>query len=248
MSTPMTSDLDRVLTDWLGDGPRRAPEHVLAAALDHARSHPRRPDPLRAFRPDVMPAPGRGGLGVLRGGLVLRPVGAVLLLSLLLAAVVGVGLIGSQGRDPVVVPPVATPSPSPSPSDSPSPTPTPEPTTIALELDVFSGVPASMVVTDASGRVVGARSGTPADGVSVENGVVVFEQLSPTEVAVRWSAISCASSFTLAIDAAATTYQIEAPFCDGDSIGRDLVLILEFDAAVDAGSLTGSMTTLPPPA
>ena len=47
-------DLDRLLGDWLAEGPARTPEPVLATAVQHARSHPRRPDPLAFLRRDPM--------------------------------------------------------------------------------------------------------------------------------------------------------------------------------------------------
>ena len=36
------SELDRVLGDWLADGPRRAPAAPVTVAIEFARAHPRR--------------------------------------------------------------------------------------------------------------------------------------------------------------------------------------------------------------
>ena len=75
-------DLDRLLGDWLSEGPARTPEPVLATAVQHARSHPRRPDPLAFLRRD--PMAGRTSLfGV-------APVPVFAALGLLVVAAVGV--------------------------------------------------------------------------------------------------------------------------------------------------------------
>ena len=73
-------DLDRALAEFLEDGPNTAPEAPVIAALAHARTTPRRPDPLARLRSDVMAAP-RGRILGLRPSLVLAVV----------ALVVGVG-------------------------------------------------------------------------------------------------------------------------------------------------------------
>jgi len=115
------NDLDRRLSDWLGDGPTRAPERSIATALDHAHAHPRRRDPLAALRRDPMGSAGRFGFG---SGLRALPIVAAL--GLLLVAALAVASIGGLfDRRPVVVPPVTTPTSSPSVSVGPSPVPTP---------------------------------------------------------------------------------------------------------------------------
>ena len=58
------NDLDRRLTDWLGEGPTSAPEPSIIAALGHARAHPRRPDPLAILRRDPMGTSGGIGFGL----------------------------------------------------------------------------------------------------------------------------------------------------------------------------------------
>ena len=49
-----SNDLDRMLASYLEDGPRRAPDRAMDAALSFAASHPRRSDPLLFLKPDVM--------------------------------------------------------------------------------------------------------------------------------------------------------------------------------------------------
>ena len=53
-----SNDLDRRLDDLLADGPSIAPDRAIGAALDHARHHPRRRDPLGVMRRDPMASTG----------------------------------------------------------------------------------------------------------------------------------------------------------------------------------------------
>ena len=48
------NDLDRILASYLEEGPRRAPDRAMDAALTFAAGHPRRWDPLLFLKPDVM--------------------------------------------------------------------------------------------------------------------------------------------------------------------------------------------------
>lgn len=110
-------DLDLQFSDWIQDGPTGAPERSIAAALDHARAHPRRRDPLAVLRRDPMGSPGGIGFG-------LRALPIVAVLGLLLVAALAVATVGGLfDQRPVVVPP-ASPTASPSVSVSPSPTAT----------------------------------------------------------------------------------------------------------------------------
>lgn len=111
-------DLDRLLGEWLEDGPTRAPLEAIDRATAHARSHPRRPDPFAILRSGVMSSH--------TTLVVLRPVWILLVLGLLLAAAVAVIGIGSRNDNPAVVVPFPTATASPtgatSPPSSSSPT------------------------------------------------------------------------------------------------------------------------------
>ena len=96
-------ELDLQISDWIQDGPVLAPERSIAAALDHARAHPRRRDPLGVLRRDPMASPGGFGL---------RALPIVVALGLLLVAALAVASAGGWfDQRPVIVPPVQTPSP-----------------------------------------------------------------------------------------------------------------------------------------
>ena len=56
-----SNDQDRRIAAWFEDVPSRAPERTIDAILSHARTHPRRRDPLAALRRDPM---GSGGSGL----------------------------------------------------------------------------------------------------------------------------------------------------------------------------------------
>ena len=98
-----SNDLDRRLDDLLADGPSTAPDRSIAAALDHARRHPRRRDPLGSLRPDPM---GSTSFGTARRALTLVAAAALLTVAALAAATVG----GMFDRRSVVVPPVPSAS------------------------------------------------------------------------------------------------------------------------------------------
>lgn len=236
MSTPRDLDLDleRRLDAFLDEGPSRASERPIEAALAHARSHPRRRDPLRAVRRDPIARPWFGASPVGRS-LVL-----VAALGLLLVASLAVATIGGVGTGPVVVvPTIATPSPTVSPA-VPSATPPGSPVTRRIDLVERVGADALIEVTDESFTLVDAVSGTPADGGSVPGGSSVAVAGVPgdsTSVQLTWTVGSCETLHQLVIAPDARTMTLFQPACEGDTIPRDLVLILTFDGPVDPAAL-----------
>ena len=220
-------DLDRLLGEWLDEGPRRAPDRPLELALQHARTHPRRPDPLGFLRPDVM-APRRSAFG-------LRPVLVLAALALALAAAVSVG--GGGNRDGVQ-PPVT--SPSPTPIATPVASPSVAPTGRMIELDVAEGEPQTVTVNDASGTVVDVRSGNPESGTSFPSDAVVVTNADDATLQLGWSGFPCATDHTLAISADGTSMTLTRPECDGvtDAFGVDRILILEFSRPIDASAVS----------
>ena len=80
-----SNDLDRMLASYLEEGPRRAPDRAMDAALTFAAAHPRRRDPLLFLKPDVMAR--RGSLF----GPQLVWVAAVIALTLGAVAAIAVG-------------------------------------------------------------------------------------------------------------------------------------------------------------
>jgi hypothetical protein len=220
------NDFDRVLGEWLDEGPRRAPDRPIELAVEHARAHPRRRDPLGFLRPDPM-APRERGFGG-------RPVLVLAILGLLLAAIVAIGVGGP--RDPAVVPP-ASPSPT-TPATSASPS---RPAVFQVDLSVPEGQPQTVEVIDASGLVVEASSGSPSGeaGVSLPFESVEVTNLDPTTLQLGWSGLPCATDHTLDIDATGAAMTLTRPACtgDADTVLGDRILVLRLSEAVAAADV-----------
>jgi hypothetical protein len=225
-----TPDLDRLLGEWLDDGPRRAPDRPMQLAVEHARRHHRRPDPFGFLRSDVM-APRRSAFG-------LRPVLVLAALALLLAAAV---VIGGGAFRPAVQIPVPAVSPSSTPSVVLSPTGPPV-AGIIVDLEVTAGQPQTVDVVDGSGLLVAASSGRPnADGgQSFPVDSVDVTNLDDTTLQLGWAGFPCATDHGFAIDETARTMVLTRPECVGetDAIGVDRILILEFSEPIDAADVT----------
>lgn len=235
----MTMDeFDRVLAGWLEEGPNSAPDRSIDQAVEHARTHPRRRDPLGFLRPDPMARQSTG--------FALRPVLMLAVLGLLLIAVAALG-IGGRRDQSVVVPPTAstTPSPSsPAPSPaSPAPTPNVSPASFDVELTVTAGQPQTVTVIDGSGLLEEALSGSPADGQGFPFDAVEVSNLDPTTLQVAWSGFPCQTDHTLTIDPDRRTMTLDRPACSSetDSIGLDRILVLRFSEAIAASDVKVSL-------
>jgi hypothetical protein len=235
MSAP--HDLDRRLDDWLQDGPSRAPERSIAAALDHATAHPRRRDPLAVLRRDPM---GSGGFVTAAP----RWVPLVAALGLLLVAALAVATVGGLfPQQPVVVPPLPSTSPAPSvaASASPaqtsatSPVPSASPATTRVDLVDDIGGHAYVEITDDSRTLVRARSGQPSEAGPATGDIGANNLASdPASIALSWVGCPSDTRHVLTIAADRRTMTLDQPVCQGDTLGVDRVLVLTFDSAVPA--------------
>ncbi len=218
-------EFDRVLGDWLHDGPNRAPDRPIELAADHARAHPRRRDPLGFLRPDPM-ARRASGFGS-------RPVLVLATVGLLVAAVAAVG-IGGQREPSVVIPPSASPSVS-SPPLAP----------LVIDLQVPAGQPQTVRVVDASGRLAGARTGTPTGetGASFPFESIEVSNIDATTLQLGWTGYPCATDHTLTIEADGLTMTMLRPDCvgDTDTVALDRILVLQFVEPIDAADVAISM-------
>ncbi len=225
------NDFDRVLGEWLDEGPNRAPDRPIELAMEHARSHPRRRDPLGFLRPDPMAPPSRGlGTG-LRPGLVLAVLGLVL-------AAVAIGVGGS--RQPSVVVPDTSPTSSPSASPTPIASPTgPASAGILVELVVAAGQPQTVDVIDESGKLVEASSGSPTgDGQSFPDDDVEVKNIDATTLQLGWAGFPCRTDHDLRIGTD-LVMTLGRPPCEGvtDSMGVDRILILRFSEPIVAADV-----------
>jgi hypothetical protein len=216
---------------------------AIDAVLAHARTHPRRGDPLAALRRDPMGS----GFGL---GRMIAPLPLVAALGLLLVAAVGGAAVGGWfDRDRAVVPPVVSPAPSVVPSAAP--TPVAAATTRSFHVDLIEhlGNDASIDITDTSGTVVDAQSGDPGDGVDVPTDKVQVENDpgDPATVVLTWSGGTCDTTHELVIDADGRTLALSRPTCEGDSLGGvGHVLRLTFDGPAPAGEFSATLETVAP--
>ena len=93
-------------------------------------------------------------------------------------------------------------------------------------------------VGDSSGLLLAATSGTPGDGASVASGTVVVSNDDPTTLRVTWVGGPCDSANALLIDPSARQLLLVQPECGGDAIANDRILILAFEAPIDASDVT----------
>lgn len=224
-------DTDRRIAAWSTDETVRVPERTIDAVLAHARTHPRRRDPLAALRRDPM---SRGPWS----GSLFAPVPLVAVLGLIVVAVLGGAVAGGFFDRP-------GPAPLPSPSATPvaTATPSPSPGTFHVDLIEVAGADASIDITDRSGTVAGAESGQPADGGSVgEGGIdVAGDPADSTVIVLTWTGTPCDTTHTLDIEADARTMTLSRPPCEGDAIPRDLQLRLRYREAVDAREINATL-------
>lgn len=236
-----SNDQDRRIAAWFEEVPSRVPERTIDAVLAHARTHPRRRDPLAVLRRDPM---GSGGSGL---GRMIQPLPLVVALGLLLAAAVAGAAVGGWFRgEPAVVPPVV--SPSPEPSQSAAPTPLKSPTTTRVDLIEHLGDDAFIDVTDESFKLLLAISGDPGDGVDVPPGEIRIENdpKDPETIVLTWAGSVCDTSHDLVIAGDARTLTLTRPACQGDALGGvGHVLRLSFDAPAPAAEFDATLLTTP---
>jgi hypothetical protein len=217
------NDFDRVLGEWLNEGPNRAPDRPIDLAVEHARSHPRRPDLMGFLRPDPMARPFRGlGMG-------LRPAMILATVALLLAAVVAIGVGGPKQS-------VVLPNPSSSPNPSPSPTAS---AGILVDLTVAAGQPQTVDVIDQSGTLLEASSGSPTDGQGFPSDSVEVTNIDATTLQLGWAGYPCRTDHELRIGSDPRVMTLVRPPCEGvtDSIGVDRILILRFSEPIVAAEV-----------
>jgi hypothetical protein len=236
------ADLDRALAEFLEDGPNTAPEAPVIAALAHARTTPRRSDPLAWLRPDVMAAP-RGRILGLRPSLVLAVVALVV-------ASIGIAVVGSRQQTPAVV--VPSPSTTPvQPSNAPSIGPSIAPSATfffeQIRMLVTAGGPFVVSVNDTTGDLVGASSLQPGDGASVGNDEVRIgaDPADPKALIVTWSGTPCEGEAGLQVDERTREIEVGREVCEGDSLPLDRILRLQFRTSVAGADWTGSIVDIP---
>ena len=151
--------------------------------------------------------------------------------------------------------PSAAPSdePSDNPSSEPDPTPRPVPATprptlepnpgsdgmpIKVDLEVENGADVYVDIVDGTGFLVGAESGSPADGASVPPYTIVVENVGENTLKLTWSDFPIDNALALYIDEVDGKLRLllvqPEPTGPTDAMGSDRELILSFSKAVSA--------------
>ena len=128
------------------------------------------------------------------------------------------------------------PPPSASPTVSAAPTAAAD-ATLHVVLTQANAKDVSIDVTDGTGTLVAAESGSPGDGASVDPYALVVRNDDPTTLRLTWVGGPCDSANTLSIDESGRQFLLVQPECPGDSIVTDRLLILSFSGPVHAGQI-----------
>ena len=171
--------------------------------------------------------------------------GVALVAVVAFAAVVG-GRGDGNGQVGVAAPPApARPSATPSPTKAPTPKPTAEPTDdgsdampIRVDIESVAGGDVYVDIVDSTGYLVGAKSGTPAEGQSVGQYTLVVENLDATTLKLSWVDFPIENALALYIDEHDGAMRLlliqPAPTGPTDAIALDRELILSFSRPISA--------------
>jgi len=218
-----SNDLDRMLASYLEEGPRRAPDRAVDAALTFAAAHPRRRDPLLPLKPDVMAR---------RSSMFSAQLAWAALIVVLALGAVAAFAIGSRPSEQPVVPPSVVESPT----TLPSPNPSPRAFSVVVTDEHESDHPVDVI--DESGRLVAVDPGPAYTGPEMGEAAASNDPGSDTRLFVTWAFSGCDDPTSITIDATASGIVVERPECQGDTIGGNPHQVtLTFDGPVDAGTL-----------
>lgn len=143
------------------------------------------------------------------------------------------GSAPTPSTPPASDPPVASPS-APSGQD------------VVVDLETVGGGPVRAVVRDSTGRVSGASTGSPADGVSVDFDDVRVESIDGDSIRLTWSDYPAPNEYTVLVssgEGGQISIAITRPEPSGatDSIALDRVLVLDFSDAVSPADVVASI-------
>ena len=228
-----SNDLDRMLASYLEEGPRRAPDRAMDAALAFAVAHPRRRDPLLFLKPEVMP----------RRSSMFSPQLAWVALSR--SSHSAPWRHSRSGPGPASSRSCRRRSSSrrrrrPRPSEAPSPAVT----TIEL-FDPNNGITWPVTVTDASGTLVAAEPETQQDVPPVNRIEATNDPADPTRVLLVWTFQGCAFPHNLTIDESGQVWRLERQQCLDTLGGADQRMTLVFSEPVDASTLDVQLVETP---
>lgn len=173
----------------------------------------------------------------------------------LIGAVAASGVLGESTTVTPKPSPTATPAPTSTPISTATPVPTPGPTATPspvpsggigdLDIRNLTDHDVKLHVTDATGKVVSLRSGTPGDGMSVRWFDVKVENVDATTVRVIWVGLPRDEVVQLGISAADGGYRLRfvqaAPPANSDAVGFDRIVEIAFDEPVRAADVRATI-------
>ena len=228
-----SNDLDRMLASYLEEGPRRAPDRAMDAALTFAAAHPRRRDPLLVLKPDVMAR---------RSSMFSPQLAWVALVAVLALGAVAAFAIGSRPSQQPVVPPSVVESPSPSAPPSASPSPQTFSVVVTDEHEIDHPVD----VIDESGRLVAVDPGPAYTGPEIGDAAASTDAESDSRLFVTWAFTGCNDPTSITVDQTALIVLVERPVCQGDAIGGNPHQVtLTFEGPVDASAIDVQLVETP---
>jgi hypothetical protein len=113
--------------------------------------------------------------------------------------------------------------------------------TFHLDLVHATGEAVTIDVADASGTLVGAESGAPGDGASVEPYTLLVANDDPTTLRLTWVGGPCDSANVLHIDPSRRQFLLVQPECTGDAVAGDRILLLHFSDAIAAADVQATL-------
>ena len=170
----------------------------------------------------------------------------VALVAVVAFAAVGGGRGDGNGQGGVAAPPAtAAPSATPTPTIAPTPKPTTQPTDdgsdampIRVDIETVAGGDVYVDIVDSTGYLVGAKSGTPAEGQSVGQYTLEVENLDATTLKLSWVDYPIENALALYIDEHDGAIRLlliqPAPTGPTDAIALDRELILSFSQPISA--------------
>jgi hypothetical protein len=158
--------------------------------------------------------------------------------AIAIAAFVAFG--GAAGAAPSVAPSVA-PSAAPA---TPSAVPSAVPSTgtdampITVDLDNATNADVRVDIVDHTALLVGAESGTPGDGMSVEPYTLKVENVDPKTLKLTWVDFGIDNALALFVDKVDGGYRLlliqPEPTSPTDAMGFDRELVLSFSEPISA--------------
>jgi len=168
------------------------------------------------------------------------------LVAVVAFAAVGGGRGDGNGQGGIAAPPAtAAPSATPAPTKAPTPKPPAEPTDdgsdampIRVDIETVAGGDVYVDIVDSTGYLVGAKSGTPAEGQSVGQYTLEVENLDATTLKLSWVDYPIENALALYIDEHDGAIRLlliqPAPTGPTDAIALDRELILSFSQPISA--------------